>query len=127
RFRIAPPQEIEPARALLQMEYRKIGALLVIHRRTRHERLENTGQRSLRLRHRYSWTQPGHHLHPIKVRIDVSLVGVACSRRPLEPRVGMHGKENVRRGLRIDAEKLRSEEHTSELQSHLNLVCRLLL
>src|SRR5260370_28220000 len=24
-------------------------------------------------------------------------------------------------------EKLRSEEHTSELQSHLNLVCRLLL
>src|SRR5207237_7473810 len=26
-----------------------------------------------------------------------------------------------------EAEKLRSEEHTSELQSHLNLVCRLLL
>src|SRR5260370_20846007 len=26
-----------------------------------------------------------------------------------------------------DAEKRRSEEHTSELQSHLNLVCRLLL
>src|SRR5260370_17035323 len=26
-----------------------------------------------------------------------------------------------------DAEEQRSEEHTSELQSHLNLVCRLLL
>src|SRR5260370_23211762 len=26
-----------------------------------------------------------------------------------------------------DADELRSEEHTSELQSHLNLVCRLLL
>src|SRR5260370_21163774 len=27
----------------------------------------------------------------------------------------------------FDAELIRSEEHTSELQSHLNLVCRLLL
>src|SRR5260370_7953148 len=29
--------------------------------------------------------------------------------------------------FRSSAQKLRSEEHTSELQSHLNLVCRLLL
>src|SRR5260370_18859480 len=29
--------------------------------------------------------------------------------------------------LALDAEARRSEEHTSELQSHLNLVCRLLL
>src|SRR5260370_14130716 len=29
--------------------------------------------------------------------------------------------------LRRPARELRSEEHTSELQSHLNLVCRLLL
>src|SRR5260370_29625824 len=27
----------------------------------------------------------------------------------------------------ISADRMRSEEHTSELQSHLNLVCRLLL
>src|SRR5690242_5399795 len=27
----------------------------------------------------------------------------------------------------IEAERVRSEEHTSELQSHVNLVCRLLL
>src|SRR5882762_8780622 len=31
------------------------------------------------------------------------------------------------RGLRRDVQHDRSEEHTSELQSHLNLVCRLLL
>src|SRR5260370_5726634 len=29
--------------------------------------------------------------------------------------------------LRADQRAIRSEEHTSELQSHLNLVCRLLL
>src|SRR5260370_22419385 len=29
--------------------------------------------------------------------------------------------------MRLDAAAFRSEEHTSELQSHLNLVCRLLL
>src|SRR5260370_7998059 len=31
------------------------------------------------------------------------------------------------RQLHMRAERARSEEHTSELQSHLNLVCRLLL
>src|SRR5690242_20909205 len=30
-------------------------------------------------------------------------------------------------GSKIDSIRLRSEEHTSELQSHVNLVCRLLL
>src|SRR5260370_5823977 len=33
----------------------------------------------------------------------------------------------VRRHVGDDPEGTRSEEHTSELQSHLNLVCRLLL
>src|SRR5438477_5053975 len=36
----------------------------------------------------------------------------------------------VEDGVEVDGEKnsqLRSEEHTSELQSHVNLVCRLLL
>src|SRR5260370_26004705 len=40
----------------------------------------------------------------------------------LHPR-GAGGDSQLRRLLRED----RSEEHTSELQSHLNLVCRLLL
>src|SRR5260370_18571110 len=39
-----------------------------------------------------------------------------------EPRPGVG-----RRGIRAGREADRSEEHTSELQSHLNLVCRLLL
>src|SRR5260370_6532772 len=30
-------------------------------------------------------------------------------------------------GIKLDGNIFRSEEHTSELQSHLNLVCRLLL
>src|SRR5260370_27560042 len=34
---------------------------------------------------------------------------------------------HVRAVLELDAAAHRSEEHTSELQSHLNLVCRLLL
>src|SRR5260370_29460497 len=39
-----------------------------------------------------------------------------CARRSGDPLAPAH-----------DAVGLRSEEHTSELQSHLNLVCRLLL
>src|SRR5690242_21532443 len=42
--------------------------------------------------------------------------------RPLEQ--GNHG---VPVGQAADGGGLRSEEHTSELQSHVNLVCRLLL
>src|SRR2546430_9438247 len=34
---------------------------------------------------------------------------------------------SLRRLTRCDADRLRSEEHTSELQSQSNLVCRLLL
>src|SRR5260370_24338864 len=36
-------------------------------------------------------------------------------------------RECVRFGAELTRLELRSEEHTSELQSHLNLVCRLLL
>src|SRR5260370_15971867 len=34
---------------------------------------------------------------------------------------------NLLEGVAIPPDAVRSEEHTSELQSHLNLVCRLLL
>src|SRR2546427_6692063 len=40
--------------------------------------------------------------------------------------VAEHGFHNAERGRR-NAEQQRSEEHTSELQSQSNLVCRLLL
>src|SRR5260370_409548 len=41
----------------------------------------------------------------------------------------IHADESTQRLLRgvVEAARRRSEEHTSELQSHLNLVCRLLL
>src|SRR4051812_35521688 len=38
-----------------------------------------------------------------------------------------HNKGRFRDYLRTVLHRLRSEEHTSELQSHVNLVCRLLL
>src|SRR5438477_4498625 len=44
--------------------------------------------------------------------------GVATSQPPISPRT---------RGRRSSSRVARSEEHTSELQSHVNLVCRLLL
>ena len=36
-------------------------------------------------------------------------------------------KDGAVLSVRVEDGKVRSEEHTSELQSHLNLVCRLLL
>src|SRR5260370_23221094 len=50
----------------------------------------------------------------------------------ISDRAGLHGLSvNSASGevafLGFDKENNRSEEHTSELQSHLNLVCRLLL
>src|SRR2546426_5705158 len=52
-----------------------------------------------------------------------------------DPRAERHAQQRVERrvvrahpiGLRVAAREVRSEEHTSELQSPCNLVCRLLL
>src|SRR5207237_8854791 len=56
-----------------------------------------------------------------KVRPEIELVAVVGARR-----IGGRRDGDALRGLRERLED-RSEEHTSELQSHLNLVCRLLL
>src|SRR5438477_4426498 len=62
--------------------------------------------------------------------------GLHGERQPPEPverslcRQGGRGAERPAAPLRAhgaDAPRRRSEEHTSELQSHVNLVCRLLL
>src|SRR5690242_21670945 len=42
-------------------------------------------------------------------------------------RISYHGHPGPRLGHEHRAVRPRSEEHTSELQSHVNLVCRLLL
>src|SRR2546427_6808966 len=53
--------------------------------------------------------------------------------RPAAPRLSLGGQRPVRHGRRVQAGAgsrsgaRRSEEHTSELQSQSNLVCRLLL
>src|SRR5260370_10908203 len=47
-------------------------------------------------------------------------------RRPRDDLAGAPHPPHYRHAL-PGARRLRSEEHTSELQSHLNLVCRLLL
>src|SRR5882762_11118993 len=49
------------------------------------------------------------------------LADVAKARRPADD------ADLVRIAFAVDVGAGRSEEHTSELQSHLNLVCRLLL
>src|SRR5260370_10685696 len=63
---------------------------------------------------------PGWIGRPVKVQWDALHV------RILHPNTNQLLREHLRQkrgGYRIE----RSEEHTSELQSHLNLVCRLLL
>src|SRR5436190_11478583 len=44
-----------------------------------------------------------------------------------EPSAAPASPASSRNAARIDLTRLRSEEHTSELQSHSDLVCRLLL
>src|SRR5260370_4059492 len=52
---------------------------------------------------------------------QVAALGMlAYQKRPFGQHVGVSSG-------RVSREVVRSEEHTSELQSHLNLVCRLLL
>src|SRR5260370_28839047 len=52
-----------------------------------------------------------------------------CRRgRPRLRRSWIHARPRSRGAVaRVSTSAVRSEEHTSELQSHLNLVCRLLL
>src|SRR5438477_6564897 len=71
-----------------------------------------------------------HDALPISISRDParsSPSGVACRR----PRVGSPRTTTPRRPRSAEssfwASRHRSEEHTSELQSHVNLVCRLLL
>src|SRR5260221_2092284 len=46
---------------------------------------------------------------------------------PSPPSCDSPGRERATYGLRERCSRTRSEEHTSELQSHSDLVCRLLL
>src|SRR5260370_7936717 len=63
-----------------------------------------------------------HHRFPFLVHIDLYEVGPWANLIMLTQR-----ETSSRARSRIESRDDRSEEHTSELQSHLNLVCRLLL
>src|SRR5256885_13196982 len=60
-------------------------------------------------------------------RIRCVVLGDACSLELLQQRVRGLVELSCKLGNRITGHICRSEEHTSELQSPCNLVCRLLL
>src|SRR5207237_5019822 len=66
------------------------------------------------------------HHRALAVGDEATALQGARPRRHPRLRMQMTGDLAARTG-RLVAERHRSEEHTSELQSHLNLVCRLLL
>src|SRR5690606_40239753 len=59
------------------------------------------------------------------MEVRESMLAHAASVEPLQKELGVYRQAMVDRPKLVD--KLRSEEHTSELQSRENLVCRLLL
>src|SRR5688572_31968951 len=60
-------------------------------------------------------------------RASIGLAGMYADEGRRKPRAMPHVLPQVSRPLLLVARFLRSEEHTSELQSQSNLVCRLLL
>src|SRR5438874_3915866 len=64
-----------------------------------------------------------HRIVAVGGEADCAFAQRAHDMGPLERVVGLHGM----RGSEADDRRARSEEHTSELQSRRDLVCRLLL
>src|SRR5260370_31466277 len=62
--------------------------------------------------------------HPIKLTLDESRESDGCAQPGHQSDCNQHEHLAHHQPEHV---LLRSEEHTSELQSHLNLVCRLLL
>src|SRR5260370_31112151 len=76
-----------------------------------------------RARRRRNWDarEVSSRIRPVRARVDVQVhppIPLACTCRNRQSGWSTTGHRSG---------ELRSEEHTSELQSHLNLVCRLLL
>src|SRR5688572_31644151 len=64
---------------------------------------------------------PGHHLVGVEARLFPAFIEPGFRAR------GVLGRRQIGEGQEIARLEMRSEEHTSELQSQSNLVCRLLL
>src|SRR5260370_19652768 len=71
---------------------------------------------------------PGRRPKSTEARFSPTVTGRSCMAIPCSPQGRSCGSPTMRRPsdgtTRLN---IRSEEHTSELQSHLNIVCRLLL
>src|SRR5260370_16719147 len=66
------------------------------------------------------------YMHRQRTQLRILESGVSAMRAAGEPWIESWRERQVLSGVRC-YDLARSEEHTSELQSHLNLVCRLLL
>src|SRR5438034_2736281 len=65
---------------------------------------------------------------PRRVKPETSAKRTVAHRLSKRGAAGLRGREGASlSGVATDAASVRSEEHTSELQSHSDLVCRLLL
>src|SRR3712207_8626328 len=62
-----------------------------------------------------------------EMAIVAKLIFVLAKWKKQPPEGHTHGRQRVRHHLRMAKAEIRSEEHTSELQSRQYLVCRLLL
>src|SRR2546429_3206420 len=67
--------------------------------------------------------EPGIAEHPLILREGIGVSSV-CTRQHHQTKSGRHGRGDA---VLVRNKFERSEEHTSELQSRLHLVCRLLL
>src|SRR6266480_6248875 len=100
------------------------------HRRARDDRIEQEAEKRVEHargdRHAERVVDKGEE----KILADIAHGGLAQPARPHDPsQVALHQCDTgaLHRHVCAGAHCDRSEEHTSELQSHVNLVCRLLL
>src|SRR3712207_8026153 len=72
-----------------------------------------------------------HHALPISILFSVAAIAPAARRcrrtKRNHTRIGSGSAGETGRGAREGIDRVRSEEHTSELQSRQYIVCRLLL
>src|SRR4051812_49505833 len=67
-----------------------------------------------------------HDALPISEKADALVIGPGLGQSE-QTAMRLNHLSRLEKPMVIDADAHRSEEHTSELQSHVNLVCRLLL
>src|SRR4051812_49628941 len=84
------------------------------------EFLGHAGERPQRILAKPAAVQPACCRRPTRAKARAEIVGLAWQTR-------LGGVEKIFRNELARRKIFRSEEHTSELQSHVNLVCRLLL